>query len=275
MSGRSVGRLAVGVKARDPRDIGYCIYCGDDQSLLSREHVVPYALGGTAVLQHASCGACASITKKFEQFCARTMFGDLRVKYGFPTRHPADRPNTLKVTHLDRRGVREEIDVQPGDHPAPLLLPILPDPSILMEPDAQRRDTFRMWLGLPNTEVLALSDRSGKSLRLGAFEISNFYRLLAKIAHAGAYYFCPDWSSGCVPLLKGLILGSADDYHTLIGGDDETPCKGEKMAFPAQLRLVDHGERTFLVVEFRLFGEDPTPLYRIVVGQMRPVSAPD
>src|SRR4051812_37896737 len=68
-----------------------CIYCGRGDIQLTDEHIVPFALGGSHLLQKASCLVCADITKKFEQDVARGLWGDARASYGAPTRRKKER----------------------------------------------------------------------------------------------------------------------------------------------------------------------------------------
>jgi hypothetical protein len=44
---------------------GFCIYCGSTEQL-SREHVVPYALGSTLTITEGSCEECRKKTHAFE-----------------------------------------------------------------------------------------------------------------------------------------------------------------------------------------------------------------
>ena len=75
--------------------LGKCIYCSvtDD---LSDEHILPYALGGTIVLQQASCKRCATITGSLEQRLLRGHWWPYRKKLGLQTRNP-DASNYSKV----------------------------------------------------------------------------------------------------------------------------------------------------------------------------------
>src|SRR6188768_2800571 len=43
---------------RSVKSFGRCIFCLDDKSALTREHVVPAALKGTLVIQKATCTPC-------------------------------------------------------------------------------------------------------------------------------------------------------------------------------------------------------------------------
>src|ERR1700723_614475 len=87
--------------------VGRCIYCGDDGSndKLRSEHLVPFSLGGNAELLEASCRKCEDVTKRFEQHCARAIFGQFRVKSGVQTRNPKERPKALPVRVTTPGGV--------------------------------------------------------------------------------------------------------------------------------------------------------------------------
>src|SRR5262245_11922729 len=77
------------VETKSP-PINYCIYCdvsGQDTSLTD-EHVVPYALNGDIVLQSASCEACAKITSGIELFALRRMYHEVRIHLKTQTRRP-------------------------------------------------------------------------------------------------------------------------------------------------------------------------------------------
>ncbi len=73
-----------------------CIYCGSG-SKLTKEHIIPYSLGGRWVLPKASCSDCAKITGAFEGEFSRTILGPLRMLYNMPTRRPKDRPRHLPL----------------------------------------------------------------------------------------------------------------------------------------------------------------------------------
>jgi hypothetical protein len=47
--------------------IGHCIYCGGTSGL-SREHILPFGLSGTAELPEASCERCRKITGQFGDY---------------------------------------------------------------------------------------------------------------------------------------------------------------------------------------------------------------
>jgi hypothetical protein len=91
---------------------------------------------------------------------------------------------------VDKDGSKRTLEVRPDEHPGTLILPDLPEPSLL-EPtlDGLRRP-FRMFLALPDSDVLELPGKhNAAAMDIGSFEIGSFYLLLAKVAHAGAFYY--------------------------------------------------------------------------------------
>ena len=81
---------------------GRCIYCTSDSghSGLRDEHVIPYALGGNAVIENASCKTCEGITSYLDGYLARHVYHDLRIHRGIQTRRPKQRPKELRATLL-------------------------------------------------------------------------------------------------------------------------------------------------------------------------------
>ena len=59
--------------------------------------MVPFSLGGDAVLPKASCAACATETSKIELYLARHIFHGLRSHVGAPSRKKS-LPSTLSAT---------------------------------------------------------------------------------------------------------------------------------------------------------------------------------
>ena len=47
--------------------VGQCIYCDSRKGKLTKEHIIPYALGGIPFLWKASCARCRKETGDFEE----------------------------------------------------------------------------------------------------------------------------------------------------------------------------------------------------------------
>ena len=98
---------------------GECIYCGAkaDDVKLTDEHVVPFALGGNAVIKDGSCKPCAVETSKVERELCKAVLGDLRNSIGEQTRHPKDRPTTGSFAASINYGPRQTFTAPIADLP--------------------------------------------------------------------------------------------------------------------------------------------------------------
>jgi hypothetical protein len=92
--------------------VGFCIYCGSQGGDLRREHIIPFGLGGNAILPKAGCRACEAITGSFEQIALRGMLGKLRMRLGLQTRNKKDRPKALHLELINPDGsIEPQLDV--------------------------------------------------------------------------------------------------------------------------------------------------------------------
>src|SRR5258707_140302 len=69
-----------------------CIYCGAraQDVELTDEHIVPFSLGGNAVIRGGSCKLCAKETSKIENAVGRQVLWDFRNHTGEQTRRPRE-----------------------------------------------------------------------------------------------------------------------------------------------------------------------------------------
>lgn len=261
------------------RSVDRCIYCGDSTGL-GGEHIIPYGLGGRWVLPRASCTACAKITSAFEGTCQRTILGPLRMHYNLPTRRPDERPTTLPL----------EVKVRPGDDwsimhvdrnicPFLVLFPILgpPDEVTGIRTETDRGAKARtFWIraasfsdGItPGDPMGYLADLCQKlniaSVKPTAtFAVPEFFRMLAKIAHA---YTVAELGLGSFTpfLLPAILRNDLDDSVQYIGGStSETPAS----RLTHEISHALHVRRPELVlVRIRLFAALDTPTYLVAAG---------
>lgn len=99
------------------KPVGRCIYCGASGGKLTREHIIPFGLGGSWVLPDASCKVCAAITAKVEQFCLRPMLGRFRIQMKLPTRRPGERPDALPLEIVRADGSLDSKPLPIEEHP--------------------------------------------------------------------------------------------------------------------------------------------------------------
>jgi hypothetical protein len=213
-----------------PMTISSCIYCSSSNRL-SDEHIVPYSLGGSLTLKDASCENCSDITKKFEQICARNMFGSFRTVNRLPTRRKHQRPNELELLVEGPSG-KQTIKVLVADHPGvPASLPLLPPPGMRVGPTKQlpQPDTA-VWLSLTQinrAKAKKIADSTGAidlSVKKPEVDLLAFMRLLAKVAHGAVHAMFH--ASGFVPFLPDYILGKDPHLPFVVGGATQPPPPG-------------------------------------------------
>lgn len=173
-----------------PLPVDTCIYCRGDGGTdgLSREHIVPYGLGGTFVLPAASCSTCADITKRFEQACLRQMFGAVRAQLNYPTRRKHERPNRFSALRI-RSEVEERITVAIGQHPTIMMFFVLDPPGLLRGQIGLKQFTYNATWACDLTGLAAERTKDiGSELPVVTqyVDLFSFCRMLAKIAHGFA-----------------------------------------------------------------------------------------
>jgi hypothetical protein len=106
---------------------GRCIYCGVSGSIvkLTDEHIIPNSLDGGSELEDASCPTCAGITKKFEEYCARKIYGGYRYLHNSKSYHKKNWPTSFPAT-LVFKDHEEPIELPKEHHPFATGIPVVP-----------------------------------------------------------------------------------------------------------------------------------------------------
>ena len=99
------------------KPVGRCIYCGIPENLsgpegLNDEHIIPFSLGGTAILPKASCSNCSNETHAFEGYFAGVMFEAARTHFYWKSRK-RKRPTTLPVANPKGGSMRIQVEHHP------------------------------------------------------------------------------------------------------------------------------------------------------------------
>ena len=226
--------------------IGQCIYCGSTVLPLTKEHVLPKALGGKITLPGASCKLHQNATRDIEQSVTRDIFGPMRQLHGLRISEPH--------RHRPIYGNEAEL-VLPAFAPA-RLLSHWPWPERL----GLFWDTFESDLrGLP-------FGPPGPKPRIDRLDFRAFTRFLAKVALGLAV--TRTGIDGFVPWVRPAITDKESDPLTWVGG---TPNRYVKLSGQATHSFVgfDHfvDGRTLLIVQLQLFAPLGTPVYSVVVGE--------
>jgi hypothetical protein len=235
----------------------------------SDEHVVPLGLGGDIIIRKASCRNCAKITGRFEQTVLRMMMGALRIRLGLPTRRPKERPDTLTLMEFDRNGRLQSMTLPALLAPAVIPGLLVPAPGVFRNVPPTNTLDARVRSLILEPDKLRKLIPDGHRLRINRVHPGHFLRMIAKIAHCYAF---ATWGNQFTPLLLDLILGRADYFNYLMGGDAEIPPpdhhpQGLHMHQPVSISF--NGVR-YLVVIVRLFTARATPRYHVVVGEAHP-----
>lgn len=223
---------------------------------------------------------CADKTKKFEQICARKMFGPLRYVFDLPTRRRRERPQKLEVLVNRGTGFRPE-KVNIADYPTLLLaFPELPVPGF--EVGEPPKIDFKPWV-LRNY-VVPVPDQEGRNQRLAGglpivvrafaeMHLPSFLKLLCKISHAMAVLYFGIY--GFEPWLPRIILGEIEEFHYVVGGmpaetgppPDECPEWGFHDVIFGLRKVTRGGNQGWvLVAGVRVFKNIASPQYLIGVG---------
>ena len=257
---------------------GSCIYCGSDgrPNGLRDEHMVPYSLGGNAVLLAASCQACERITSYLDGYLANATYKHVRVHGEIQSRsgHPRVLPALVSIN-----GDERVLSLEPSKHPFFVHMPVWRPPGIMRgaqpSPDFGDVKAHVYWYVPPDIlETIDLSDGDRAQIQdtTPMPNISTFARAIAKIAYCHAIYVFG--LGGFRPLmLPDVILGRCPNTPFLVGSDLGHPD-------PPDPRLVSHlVQRSqfttlrlrLITMRIRLFANTGTqdygmPHYEVVVG---------
>jgi hypothetical protein len=252
-----------------------CVYCRATHGL-SDEHIIPLGLGGRWLLPRSSCANCSAKSAAFERTCQRTMWGPLRMYFDLPSRRPGERPKTLPLkVKITPDADWTFIDVDQEVYPFLVLFPVLPLPSEVSGKviEGERGAVVKtLWIRgasfrdgiMPHLNALAAELKVAEIEPRGRFIAPEFFRLMAKIAHAFA--MAELGKSAFSPFLRPMICeADTSNSRQYIGGFEHTePATGELH----ELSIWSHrrGEADIVVVRIRLLASLETPTYHVAVG---------
>jgi hypothetical protein len=219
------------------------------------------------VLPKSTCKACATITQRFEQACLRAMLGPLRMRIGFPTRRPKQRPSELTFHIRDKAGAIKPVNIPTSQYPRAFFLPMFPPkPEILS--GLPHRETWetRLWYYINDETRPLVEQLGGTGFAIGPTKVQAFAQLIAKVAHSYAYavggFTCFQ------PLLVDLILGRQKGVTYVTGTDLDIPPANTHNRYELTLRTYRNEYGQYLIANVRLLGLLGTPLYYAVVGKV-------
>jgi hypothetical protein len=251
------------------RPVGHCIYCFGTENL-TREHIVPFGLSGSAVLPAASCDRCRNITSAFELQVLHGSMRPVRVLRRLRSRRKHQgAPSTARLTVV-RDGSSEAIDLPIEEFPVLLSFPKFATPRYL---------TGEHKSGIDITGVVTISfgprpEMVGK--KLGAQKLvlgsrtdrpAAFARMIAKIGYATAFALGElDRIDGRSPVIAS-ILGEVDDIGRWVG-TLANPIRNYSSALH-RIEIHEDRERRLLLAEVQLFSDSETPSYGVILGPLK------
>lgn len=252
------------------KPVGHCIYCGTTADL-TKEHILPLALGGSAILPKSSCRHCASITGNFEQSILRGSVWPVRVFRDLKSRSKhSNAPRKVSVS-IVRDRVLEDLQLDLEHAPILLPFPVFNAPWHLsgLPPEIGISVIAHVTIRFGEDPVAVCSDLDGSEIIMTAkINPCAFARTIAKIGYAFAY------AEGAIAELDGesyvlpALLGQLDEIGRWVG----TLTKPLE-AFPSILhRVLIHRdlEKGLLLAEVQLFSDSPTPCYGVILGKLKP-----
>lgn len=246
-----------------------CIYCGTVNDSLTREHIIPYALGGDLVLPKSSCETCQKITSKNEFKIARQLYGLHRAYEGVRSRRNKNTGKLneyMKVNGVDSIGREVSEDILIRDIPSFQIIVRSTIPGILSGKESQYTLEAKFLKGDARLTELRLKLGWSKiSLRSPNVDPNSFCIQLAKIAHA---YCCAELGhDGFEPLLIEHILDKKPEKHITfyVGGyEPELPQTRE----PLILSYVDLEGIKYIKVDISLHFFKESPRYQVICGKL-------
>lgn len=257
--------MAHGITYYDTK--GCCIYCGDKNSRRSKEHIVPYSLGGGHVLRDASCLKCADITKRFEQHVARDLWGDARTAYGAPTRHKRERKRIIIVPAPENE--TPPLKVPASEYPGAFVFYKM-SPAGLLQGFSEDVDISRFWKMVvvddDNRRERFIKKYPGKHRVRFRHVPESFGRLLAKIGYGQVMTMLDpgDFSPICLP----YILGDQNNLSYVVGGTLENQIPQPENGYSISTVGFGSREKFMIIALVRLWANIHSPAYHVVVGDV-------
>ncbi len=252
--------------------LGYCMYCGTSKGKLTKEHIVPYSLGGDLTAEKASCDQCQKIINRYETDCTKIKLGPARALLGYRSRKKTTAAAVLKMplgrqtdTNMLHSG---ELTVPKAEYPLVVALPTLGLPGLLSGKSNEWRGQCWRYTDqkIPKEFVKIERDDTGPTRILGQMNPLSWFRMLAKIAH-GVVCVSHERDS-FEPLLTDLILAKSEVYGPFIGMIPEITQYGPYPSYGVETFYAPSLECTYVGVRVQLLGELTSPQYAVIVGKM-------
>jgi hypothetical protein len=246
---------------------GKCIYCGNLDTKLSDEHIVPESLGGVHIIREASCKKCAEVTSRFERNTARGLWGDARTAFNTPTKRPKERKKTIS-THISQgtKGVEAPVN----EYSAGFVFYRISTPGLL-QGLSEDKDISVLW-----TMDMVDDNKRREDFfkKYGSYPVlkfkhvpQDFGRMLLKISygHILTILELEDFNPLCLP----YILGEKQNVSYLVGEQTKNVALNPGLGYSLHAKgFVISENRMLLIAIIRLYANTHSPEYEVVVGDV-------
>lgn len=206
-----------------PPVIGTCIYCGTTEKPLKTEHIVPFGWGKAGsegdVLLEASCGQCEDMTKGFEQYVMRELFGNIRKVMELRSRG-GKLPKTIDQLIRDKSGVEKMISVPIDEAIDILFMPVFAPPGIcegnLAVLDCELVEIQLINVGINSSKSTYTATSTDEVHAKMQFKNKTFEKFLLKIAYCTAIKNYGYEVVKNSPIPK-ILMGFDKRYGTFLG----------------------------------------------------------
>jgi hypothetical protein len=247
--------------------VGRCIYCGSKENL-SREHIIPYALGSDTVLPRSTCRKCAEITGHFEQVVLRGPMWPVRklLRLKSRTKH-ADAPKTMQLL-IWKNEEEKQIEVPLEEYPVILYFLIFPPPEYSNKYYENRIKIIgidSICFGLKPEEVIKKYGADKLILKNRPYKPVEFAQTIAKIGYSYAVATGEIKKIKGEPLLLSALLGKSNDIGKWVGTSQKHEVYQNLLH---RLASFEDKEKNLLIIEVQLFANSHTPIYEVIIGNL-------
>lgn len=262
-----------------------CIYCGDEESRLRDEHVIPYALAAnTMILEKSCCEKCQNIIQRYEQEVLKKQLGIFRAQVDAPTRSKTkDRITHVEVQFVEVDNLGQVIrdlgirSIPVDDLPLAVHLWQSPMPRRLRSLLTPEQERGNPWSFADTDSINALLDKVGKetganyvAYNSGHVNRLHYLRSLAKTAHAfaTAQYGLDAFE----PYLLDLILCRSDDVAEFVGDDPFDAPVEDADGHTLQIFLgepIGGEEQGLITARIQLYPMLDSPAHLVIVGKAK------
>lgn len=248
--------------------VGRCIYCGSDAEPLSDEHPVPLALGGHLILPKASCKPCADQTHRYEGVTLRTTLGNLRMRYGFPTRRKNERPTHIEIGTLDSAGRAGSRKVPVNEYPVGAFIPRFGRAGFFQGAPPHLDILEHLPVGHPTDDLDAFQMKySWDGLISVKWMPVEFGKTIIKMCYA--YAIANLGLDAFAPMCLDQILNKSQNISYVCGQNGLNDSrKGETKVWDIRLLYYIPISNTppVIIAHCSLFAGMGTPIYEVVLG---------